>query len=167
MRSTELHNGDSHNFTSALADTSLKNRVSSNSYYKLPKISFLSKPQAWHEITLQRVWNRRRRMASPKVHFPRLDSIPSCDGFPVPMQPYTDRMTSKTPDTIIVKLFPSDEDCKNTFDLLDDAALPIIIWRASALTPPLPMNSRAKIFPFPLFPTAEALRVAPKPAPTF
>jgi len=29
----------------------------------------LSKPQAWYGITRQRVWNRRRRMASPKVHF--------------------------------------------------------------------------------------------------
>ena len=30
---------------------------------------FLSKPQAWYAITRQRVWYRRRRMASPKVYF--------------------------------------------------------------------------------------------------
>ena len=42
---------------------------------------FLFKPQAWYVITRQRVWYRRRRMASPKVHFLRLDSIPSCNGF--------------------------------------------------------------------------------------
>ena len=42
---------------------------------------FLFKPQAWYGITRQRVWYRRRRMASPKVHFLRLDSIPSCNGF--------------------------------------------------------------------------------------
>ena len=29
---------------------------------------YLSKPQAWHGITLWRVWNCRRRMASPKVY---------------------------------------------------------------------------------------------------
>ena len=29
---------------------------------------FLSKPQAWYGITLRRVWNCRRRMASPKVY---------------------------------------------------------------------------------------------------
>ena len=38
-------------------------------------VFFLSKPQAWYGITRQRVWNRRRRMASPKVHFLRLDYI--------------------------------------------------------------------------------------------
>ena len=38
-------------------------------------VIFLSKPQAWYGITRQRVWNRRRRMASPKVHSLRLDSI--------------------------------------------------------------------------------------------
>ena len=43
--------------------------------------NFLFKPQAWYGITRQRVWYRRRRMASPKVHFLRLDSIPSCNGF--------------------------------------------------------------------------------------
>ena len=42
---------------------------------------FLFKPQAWYVITRHRVWYRRRRMESPKVHFPRLDSIPSCNGF--------------------------------------------------------------------------------------
>ena len=42
---------------------------------------FLFKPQAWYVITRQRVWYRRRRMESPKVHFLRLDSIPSCNGF--------------------------------------------------------------------------------------
>ena len=42
---------------------------------------FLFKPQAWYGITRKRVWYRRRRMASPKVHFLRLDSIPSCNGF--------------------------------------------------------------------------------------
>ena len=42
---------------------------------------FLFKPQAWYGITRQRVWYRRRRMESPKVHFLRLDSIPSCNGF--------------------------------------------------------------------------------------
>ena len=42
---------------------------------------FLFKPQAWYVITRQRVWHRRRRMESPKVHFLRLDSIPSCNGF--------------------------------------------------------------------------------------
>jgi alpha-glucosidase (family GH31 glycosyl hydrolase) len=41
-------------------------------------------------------------------------------GFPLTMQPYTDRMTSKTPDTIIVKIYPSDTDCNNTFNLFDD-----------------------------------------------
>ena len=41
----------------------------------------LSKPQAWYVITRQRVGNRRRCMESPKVHFLRLDSIPSCNGF--------------------------------------------------------------------------------------
>lgn len=41
-------------------------------------------------------------------------------GFPLPIQPYTDRMTSKTPDTIIVKIYPSDTDCNNTFNLFDD-----------------------------------------------
>ena len=44
-------------------------------------VVFLSKPQAWYGITRKRVWYRRRRMASPKVHFLRLDSIPSCNGF--------------------------------------------------------------------------------------
>ena len=43
--------------------------------------NFLFKPQAWYGITRKRVWYRRRRMASPKVHFLRLDSIPSCNGF--------------------------------------------------------------------------------------
>ena len=43
--------------------------------------NFLSKPQAWYGITRKRVWYRRRRMASPKVHFLRLDSIPYCNGF--------------------------------------------------------------------------------------
>ena len=42
---------------------------------------FLFKPQAWYVITRQRVWYRRRRMESSKVHFLRLDSIPSCNGF--------------------------------------------------------------------------------------
>ena len=42
---------------------------------------FLFKPQAWYVITRQRVGNRRRCMESPKVHFLRLDSIPSCNGF--------------------------------------------------------------------------------------
>ena len=42
---------------------------------------FLFKPQAWYVITRQRVWYCQRRMASPKVHFLRLDSIPSCNGF--------------------------------------------------------------------------------------
>lgn len=42
---------------------------------------FLFKPQDWYVITRQRVWYRRRRMESPKVHFLRLDSIPSCNGF--------------------------------------------------------------------------------------
>ena len=32
-------------------------------------VFFLSTPQAWYGITRQRAWNRRRRMASPKVHF--------------------------------------------------------------------------------------------------
>ena len=42
----------------------------------LPKVPFLlSKPKAWYGITLWRVWNCRRRMASPMVHFLRLDSI--------------------------------------------------------------------------------------------
>ena len=36
---------------------------------------FLSKPQAWHGITRQRAWNRRRRMASPQVYF-SVDLIP-------------------------------------------------------------------------------------------
>jgi hypothetical protein len=36
---------------------------------------FLFKPKAWYGITLWRVWNCRRRMASPMVHFLRLDSI--------------------------------------------------------------------------------------------
>ena len=44
-------------------------------------VDFLFKPQAWYGITLQRVWCRRRRMASPKAHFLRLDSIPSYNGF--------------------------------------------------------------------------------------
>ena len=44
-------------------------------------VDFLFKPQAWYVITRQRVWYRRRRMESPKVHFLRLDSIPSCNGF--------------------------------------------------------------------------------------
>ncbi len=39
-------------------------------------VVILSKPQAWHGITRQRVWHRPRRMASPKVYFLRLDSIP-------------------------------------------------------------------------------------------
>ena len=42
---------------------------------------FLFTPQAWYGITRKRVWYRPRRMASPKVHFLRLDSIPSCNGF--------------------------------------------------------------------------------------
>ncbi len=42
---------------------------------KSSDVIFLSKPQAWHGITRQRVWHRRRRMASPKVYFLRLDSI--------------------------------------------------------------------------------------------
>ena len=42
----------------------------------LPKVPFLlSKSQAWYVITRQRVWYRRRRMESPKVHFLRLDAI--------------------------------------------------------------------------------------------
>ena len=48
---------------------------------KFRLVVFLSKPQAWYGITRKRVWYRRRRMASPKVHFLRLDSIPSCNGF--------------------------------------------------------------------------------------
>ena len=37
-------------------------------YQKL--LLFLSKPQAWHIITHQRVYHRRRRISSPKVHTP-------------------------------------------------------------------------------------------------
>ena len=37
-------------------------------YQKL--LLFLSKPQAWHIITRQRVYHRRRRISSPKVHTP-------------------------------------------------------------------------------------------------
>ena len=48
---------------------------------KFRLVDFLFKPQAWYGITRKRVWYRRRRMASPKVHFLRLDSIPSCNGF--------------------------------------------------------------------------------------
>ena len=45
-------------------------------------VFFLSKPQAWYGITRQRAWNRRRRMASSKMHFLRLDSIRDCVAIP-------------------------------------------------------------------------------------
>ena len=33
-------------------------------------VDFLSNPKDWYVITRQRVCNRRRRMSSPRVHFP-------------------------------------------------------------------------------------------------
>ena len=58
----------------------------------------LSKPQAWYGITRQRVWNRRRCMASPKVYFLRLDSIHPFEM--IPFRLTTDSIRSKASDYI-------------------------------------------------------------------
>ena len=63
--------------TPSFGSSNLSSPAKKNDKFRQEFVVFLSKPQAWYGITRKRVWDRRRRMASPKVYFLRLYSIPS------------------------------------------------------------------------------------------